>query len=98
MDQVFKNIHIIRSQGEPIRSNGPDNKESMQWDNVSWEPGFREELMDYGEIGVTQKFPDAFGGREYEKNPTYFKGRIAYLTIHHRALTPEEIGREAARY
>ncbi|MDA3923198.1 MAG: hypothetical protein PF904_00680 [Kiritimatiellae bacterium] len=62
MDQVFKNIHIIRSQGGPIRSNRPDNKDSMQWENVSWESGFCEELMDYDHIGLTPEFPSAFGG------------------------------------
>lgn len=63
MDQVFRHVHIIRCQGLPIRSHGPDNGASAQTENVSWKPGFREALMDYDRIGLTDEFPAEFGGR-----------------------------------
>ncbi len=63
MDQVFHNIQIIRSQGVPARSNRPDNLDSMQTENVSWKPGFREEAMDDDHIGLTTKFSAAYGGK-----------------------------------
>lgn len=63
MDQVFRNVEIVRSQGLPIRSNRPENADSAQTANVSWKPGFREELMDYETIGLTSEFPAAYGGR-----------------------------------
>lgn len=63
MDQVFRDVEIIRSQGGAFRSHGPDNGASTQAENVSWKPGFREERMDYAAIGLTEEFPAAFGGR-----------------------------------
>jgi hypothetical protein len=60
MDQIFRNIHIVRSQGATVRSNGPDNEASMQTENVSWKPGFSEERMDYANIGLTSEFPASF--------------------------------------
>ncbi len=63
MHQVFRHVHIVRSQGLPIRSNRPDNAASAQTENVSWKPGFREELMDYENIGLTDEFPAEFGTR-----------------------------------
>ena len=63
MDQVFRHVHIIRYQGLQVRSNRPDNAASAQTENVSWKPGFTEELMEYEEIGLTDEFPSAFGGR-----------------------------------
>lgn len=63
MDQVFRNVHIIRSQGLQLRSNGPDNAASAQTENVSWKAGFRETGMDYATIGLTDDFPAEFGGR-----------------------------------
>ncbi len=69
MDQIFRNVHIIRSQGRQIRSNGPDNAASAQTDNVSWKPGFNEALMDYEHIGLTDEFPAAFGGRPPVRKP-----------------------------
>lgn len=63
MDQVFRHVEIIRSQGGPFRSHGLDNGESARTENVSWKPGFREDLMDYANIGLTDGFPAAFGGR-----------------------------------
>ena len=63
MHQVFRNVHIVRSQSQQIRSNGGDNAASAQTENVSWKLGFREELMDYENIGLTDKFPAEYGGR-----------------------------------
>ena len=63
MHQVFRHIHIIRCQGLQVRSNRPDNAASAQTENVSWKPGFREELMDYEHIGLTDEFPAELGGR-----------------------------------
>ena len=60
-DQIFKNIHIVRSQGKDVRSNGPDNEASMQTENVSWKPGFDEKRMDYAHIGLTPEFPVEYG-------------------------------------
>jgi len=60
MDQVFRNVHIIRCQGQQIRSNRPDNAESAQTVNVSWQPGFDTALMDYENIGLTASFPAAY--------------------------------------
>jgi hypothetical protein len=66
MDQVFRNVEIVRPQGEPFRSHGPDNAASAQTENVSWKPGFREERMDYEHIGLTAAFPAEFAGRSEE--------------------------------
>ena len=63
MEQIFRNVQILRSQGKQLRSNGPDNEASAQTGNVSWQPGFREDLMDYANIGLTAEFPTAYGGR-----------------------------------
>lgn len=63
MDQVFRNIHIIRSQGKQLRSHGLDNGASAVTENVSWKPDFRESLMDYEHIGLTPEFPAEYGGR-----------------------------------
>ena len=63
MHQVFHHLHIVRCQGLQIRSNRPDNAASAQTENVSWEAGFREEKMDYENIGLTAEFPAEFGGR-----------------------------------
>ena len=62
MHQIFRSVHILRSQGQQMLSNGPDNAASAQMANVSWEPGFREELMDYETIGLTAEFPAEYGG------------------------------------
>ncbi len=69
MDQVFRNIHIVRSQGNPFRSHGADNGESAVTENVSWKPDFREEEMDYAHIGLTDEFPAEFGGRPQYRDP-----------------------------
>jgi hypothetical protein len=57
MDQVFRNIEVLRSQGKPFRSHGKDNEESAITENVSWKPGFKTDLMDYKHIGLTGDFP-----------------------------------------
>ena len=62
MDQVFKNVQIIRSQGLQLRSHGIDNGQSAQTTNVSWEPGFTTDKMDYDNIGLTATFSAEFGG------------------------------------
>ena len=62
MDQIFRNIHIVRCQGRQIRSNRPENADSAVTDNVSWKPDFDEAKMAVGEIGVRTDFPPEFGG------------------------------------
>lgn len=63
MEQVFRNVQILGSQGMQLRSNGPDNEASTRTENVSWKPDFREDRMDYENIGLTAEFPAEFGGR-----------------------------------
>ena len=63
MHQIFRHVHIVRSQSQQVRSNGSDNAASVQAENVSWQPGFREELMQYDSIGLTDEFPAEYGGR-----------------------------------
>jgi hypothetical protein len=63
MDQTFRHVQITRSQGAQFRSHKPENGESARTENVSWQPGFREELMDYANIGLTAEFPAAYGGQ-----------------------------------
>ena len=60
MHQVFRNVQIVRSQGAPFRSHGPDNGASAQKENVSWEPGFDNAKMDVENIGLTDEFPVEF--------------------------------------
>ncbi len=62
MSQVFRDLHVVRSQGKPLRSNGPDNELSAVTANVSWQPGFDASRMAYASIGVRPDFPAAFGG------------------------------------
>ena len=69
MHQIFHNVHIIRSQSQQVRSNGGDNAASAQTENVSWMPGFQQELMDYGNIGVTHEFPAEYGSRLPARKP-----------------------------
>ena len=74
MDQIFKDIEIIRSQGSAMRSHGPDNGKSMQTENVSWKEGFDASRMDYRNIGLTPEFPAEYGGRP-ERNTVSAKLR-----------------------
>ena len=62
MHQVFRNIHIVRTQGRPLRSHGPDNGASAVTENVSWEPDFDESRMEYDQIGLRPDFPKEYGG------------------------------------
>ncbi len=97
MDQIFRNIHIIRSQGEPIRSNGPDNEESMQRENVSWQPGFSEERMDYAQIGLTAAFPAAFGGApERRAKPVKVQHLRGGALAHNRVVLEWDAAAEGA--
>ena len=64
IDQVFRNVQILRSQGQQFRSNGPDNEASTVTENVSWKLGFREDRMDYENIGLTAEFPLEYSGRK----------------------------------
>ncbi|MBM3862216.1 MAG: right-handed parallel beta-helix repeat-containing protein, partial [Verrucomicrobia bacterium] len=63
MDQIFRDIQILRPQGKQLRSNGKDNEASAQTENVSWQPDFREDRMDYKNIGLTAEFPAEYGLR-----------------------------------
>ncbi|MDD2598279.1 MAG: right-handed parallel beta-helix repeat-containing protein [Kiritimatiellae bacterium] len=62
MDQIFRDIQIVRTQGDPFRSNGADNADSAVMQNVSWREGFNQERMNYAEIGVQTNYPPEFGG------------------------------------
>ncbi|HOD82100.1 MAG: hypothetical protein BWX88_01121 [Planctomycetes bacterium ADurb.Bin126] len=57
MDQVFRCVQILRSQGKQLRSHKPENGDSARTENVSWKEGFREDLMDRQRIGLTAEFP-----------------------------------------
>jgi hypothetical protein len=63
MHQVFRCVKVVRPQGRQIRGNGQENVDSAKTENVSWEPGFREALMEDPQIGLQADFPMAFGGR-----------------------------------
>ena len=43
--------------------------DSAKTENVSWKPGFREDLMDYEHIGLTPEFPAEFGERPPKTAP-----------------------------
>jgi hypothetical protein len=62
MHQVFRNIHIVRTEGAHLRSNRRENADSSVKDNVSWVAGFQREGMAYDQIGVTGDFPAVYGG------------------------------------
>ena len=68
MDQIFRHVQIVRAQGMQLRSHKPENGDSAQTENVSWKPGFREDLMDVPHIGLTAEFPAA-----YRTNPNSSK-------------------------
>ncbi|NLX95007.1 MAG: hypothetical protein GXY83_02405 [Rhodopirellula sp.] len=72
MHQVFRNVQIVRPQGQQLRSHGPDNGASAQTDNVSWEPNFDENGMDYAEIGLRPDFPKEYGGGSTPQIPPPF--------------------------
>ncbi len=61
MDQIFRDVQVVRAQGRQFRSNGPDNEASAVTENVSWKPGFDESRMRYAAIGLLPDFPAAFG-------------------------------------
>lgn len=61
MHQVFRNFQVLRVPGKPLRSHKPENGDSAVTENVSWKPAFRESAMDYDHIGLTDRFPAAFG-------------------------------------
>ncbi len=89
MDQVFRNVEIVRSQGMPLRSNGPDNEASAQMENVSWKPGFRQDLMDYENIGLTKEFPPEFGGRRRPSPTPPAPARLQGRADSHERVTLE---------
>ncbi|MBN1513400.1 MAG: right-handed parallel beta-helix repeat-containing protein [Phycisphaerae bacterium] len=103
MDQVFRNVHIVRSQGKQLRSHGVDNGASAQTHNVSWKPGFRPELMDYADIGLTAAYPAEFGGRDTPASPPPPPRRLAAETPAHHTVVlvweaPEYDFRDVPRY
>jgi hypothetical protein len=69
MDQIFRNVEIIRSQNMQLRSHKPENGDSAQTTNVSWKPGFDSQSMDYETIGLTDAFPAEYGGRPTPPTP-----------------------------
>lgn len=69
MHQVFRNVQIVRPQGQQLRSHGPDNGASAQTENVSWEPHFDESRMEYEEIGLRPDFPEEYGGGSAPRLP-----------------------------
>lgn len=58
MHQVFRNIHVVDTQGPAYRAHG---RQDPVFENVSWEAGFDVEAMS-GELGVRADFPPEFGG------------------------------------
>ena len=103
MDQVFRNVHIVRSQGRQLRSHGVDNGASARTDNVSWKPGFRPELMDYANIGLTAEYPVEFGGPDtHASAPPSPRHLNAETPAHHTVVLtwkpPEHEFRDAPRY
>lgn len=84
MDQVFRHLHIVRSQAEAFRSHRPENGDSAQTDNVSWKPGFSEARMDYEHIGLTAEFPAEFGGRPPRPKVIPAPGRLRGEAAHDR--------------
>lgn len=62
VEQVFRDILIVRVQHRQFFSNGPDNYESARMENVSWLPDFDESRMEYDRIGLRPDFPKEYGG------------------------------------
>lgn len=62
MHQVFRDVHIVRTQGQPLRSNRPENEASALTENVSWEQDFDPDRMHYDTIGLRPDFPKEYGG------------------------------------
>ena len=81
MQQVFKNVHIVDSQGQPLRTNGPGNAVSAKAENVSWKKGFDPSRMQYEQIGLQADFPAEFGGQGESYRapgvPTDLRGQAA---------------------
>ena len=85
VEQVFRNVHIVRAQGLQLRSHGVDNGDSAVTENVSWKPGFTETGMDYASIGLTAEFPAEFGGRPALEPPPPAPSRLrARAAAHNR--------------
>lgn len=103
MDQIFRNVEIIRSQDTQIRSNRPENAASAQTTNVSWKPDFDAAQMEYETIGLTDDFPAAYGGRPAVAVPPPAPRNLRALAPNHHtvALTwepPDHLFRGTPRY
>jgi len=85
VEQVFRNVHIVRPQGLELRSHGVDNGASAVTENVSWMPGFSGTGMAYSDIGLTADFPAEFGGRPAQEPPAPAPSRLrARAEAHNR--------------
>ncbi len=89
VEQVFRNVQIVRSQGLQLRSHGPDNGDSAVTENVSWKPGFEEKGMDYASIGLTADFPAEFGGRPASVPDAAAPGRFRARAVAHNRVDLE---------
>lgn len=61
MHQIFRNVQIVRMQGQQLRSHRPENGASAATENVSWEPDFDASRMEYDTIGLRPDFPQEYG-------------------------------------
>lgn len=86
VEQVIRNVHIVRSQDCPFRSHGPENGDTAVLDNVSWQPGFSEERMDYDRIGLTDEFPAEFGGPAPRPPPARAPARLRARAVAHNRV------------
>ena len=86
MDQVFRDVQVVRAQGRQFRSNGPDNESSAITDNVSWKANFDESRMDYANVGLKPDFPAAFGGPPPQLSPPDAPRSLRSATVRHDAV------------
>lgn len=103
MDQVFRHVQVVRSQGTQIRSHRSENADSARTVNVSWKEGFDPGAMDYENIGLTASFPAAFGGRPSPPAAPpapagLSAGAVAHDTVELRWRRPDHAFREGATY
>lgn len=87
MHQVFRDIQVVRAQGEPFRSNGEENATSAIMANVSWKGGFDENRMDYGDIGLQGDYPPEFGGPSPQPVQPSAPAELSVVALSHDSVT-----------